>query len=143
MRIPSVVYFAKLAKVAAERSTCCKQHVGAVLVRDSRVLSMGYNGAPVGVPHCDEVGCKRPDAPHGTQYEKCIAVHAEMNCIISAARHGVSTEGSVLYCTHQPCLQCGKAIINSGIVGVIFEVDLGMDDVTALLMNSKVLVRKI
>lgn len=139
-RISANDYFMKLAAVASERSTCRRQQVGAVLVRDGRVLSMGYNGAPRGVEHCLEVGCNRPDAPHGTQYENCIAVHAEMNCIISAARHGVSTEGGVLYCTHQPCLQCAKAIINSGIACVIYTTDLGMAEVTDLLVRSDVSV---
>lgn len=128
MRVGWDSYFVKMAEMVSERSTCCRQHVGAVLIKDHRVLSIGYNGAPSGVEHCLEIGCNRPDAKHGEEYEKCVAVHAEMNCIISAARYGVSTVGATLYCTHQPCLQCAKAIINAGIVKVLYKHDLGMSN---------------
>jgi dCMP deaminase len=103
-----------IAFAVAERSTCDRAHVGAVLVRDRRILTTGYNGAPAGLPHCDEVGHLMVDG-------HCVrTLHAEQNAIIQAALHGVSIEGATAYVTHQPCLTCAKMIINAGIRCVVY-----------------------
>ena len=108
-------YFLKLALLVAERSTCHRHHVGAVLVRDKRILSTGYNGAPSGTKDCLELGCLRNELkiPSGTRHEICRAIHAEQNALIQSGLHGVSTENSVIYCTHSPCILCAKMIVNA------------------------------
>ncbi len=107
-------YFLDIAFAVAERSTCDRAHVGAVLVSDRRILTTGYNGAPSGLPHCDEVGHLLVDG-------HCVrTLHAEQNAIIQAALHGVSIGGSTAYVTHQPCLTCAKMLINAGIRRVVF-----------------------
>jgi dCMP deaminase len=107
-------YFMDIAFTVAERSTCDRAHVGAVLVRDRRMLATGYNGAPAGLPHCDEVGHLMVDG-------HCVrTLHAEQNAIIQAALHGIGTEGATAYVTHQPCLTCAKMLINAGIRRVVF-----------------------
>ncbi|MHB1324683.1 MAG: deoxycytidylate deaminase [Thermoleophilia bacterium] len=116
-------YFFQIAQQVATRSTCMRRQVGAVLVKDKRLLSTGYNGAPRGISHCIEVGCLREElkVPSGERHELCRALHAEQNAIAQAALHGVKIEGSTLYCTHQPCSLCAKMIINAGIVEVYFD----------------------
>jgi dCMP deaminase len=115
-------YFIRIASITALRSTCLRRRVGAVLVRDKQILTTGYNGAPVGLPHCADVGCVREDngVPSGERHELCRSIHAEQNAIIQAALHGVSTSGSTLYSTHMPCSICAKMLINAGIVRVIY-----------------------
>jgi dCMP deaminase len=110
-------YFLQLARQAATRSTCLRRQVGAVLVRDRRVLATGYNGAPRGVAHCLEVGCLRDELgiPSGERQELCRAIHAEQNALIQAAVHGVAVEGATLYTTLQPCILCAKMLINAGV----------------------------
>lgn len=110
-------YFLKIASVVAERSTCRRHHVGAVAVRDKFVLATGYNGAPSGLKDCLELGCLRDKRkiPSGTQHEICRGVHAEQNVIIQASLHGVSLEGSTIYCTHTPCVLCAKMLVNAKI----------------------------
>ena len=110
-------YFLKMALLAAERSTCRRHHVGAVIVRDKRVLTTGYNGAPKGAVDCLELGCLRDqkNIPSGTRQEVCRAIHAEQNAIIQAGLHGVSIVNSTIYCTHSPCFICAKMIVNAGI----------------------------
>lgn len=95
--------------------------MGALIVKDKRILSTGYNGAPAGISHCDVVGCvrERLQVPSGERHELCRGLHAEQNAIIQAALHGVSIDGSVLYCTHEPCSVCSKMCINAGIKTVI------------------------
>jgi dCMP deaminase len=117
-----------ITKVVATRSTCLRRHVGAILVKDKRILATGYNGAPAGLRHCGEVGCLRQDAsiPSGTRHELCRGLHAEQNAIIQAANHGISIRGSTLYCTNKPCVICSKMIINAGISQVYYEE--GYDD---------------
>ena len=116
-------YFFQIAEQVATRSTCMRRQVGAVLVKDKRILSTGYNGAPRGISHCTQVGCLREEMgiPSGERHELCRALHAEQNAIAQAALHGVKIDGSTLYCTHQPCSLCAKMIINSGIVEVYFD----------------------
>lgn len=116
-------YFMEIAEVVAKRSTCLRNNVGAVIVRDKRILSTGYNGAPRDMEHCLEIGCIRDqqNIASGTRHELCRAVHAEQNAIIQSALHGVSVEGATLYCTHQPCILCAKMIINSKIKRVVYS----------------------
>ena len=118
-------YFLEMARVVARRSTCLRRQVGAILVREKRILASGYNGAPSGLPHCEEVGCRRAQLgiPSGERQELCRALHAEQNAIIQAALHGVNTRDSVLYCTAQPCVICAKMLINAGVVRVVYEGD--------------------
>jgi dCMP deaminase len=114
-------YFMEIATVVAKRSTCLRNHVGALFVKNKRILSTGYNGAPSGLIHCDVVGCARQDVASGTRHELCRAVHAEQNAIIQAALHGISIEGATLYCTHQPCILCAKMMINARIARVVYR----------------------
>jgi dCMP deaminase len=115
-------YFFDIAELVSRRATCMRRKVGAVLVKDKRVLATGYNGAPAHVAHCCDVGCLREqlNVPSGQRHELCRGLHAEQNAIIQAALHGVSLRDSILYCTHQPCVICTKMIINAGIKEVVF-----------------------
>jgi len=117
-----------IAEMVAKRSTCLRRHVGAILVKDKRILATGYNGAPAGLKHCEEVGCIRQDTsiPSGERHELCRGLHAEQNAIIQAGYHGISIAGSILYCTNKPCVICSKMLINAGIVKIFYE--KGYDD---------------
>ena len=110
-------YFLKIASVVAERSTCRRHHVGAVAVRDKHILATGYNGAPACLKDCLELGCLRDEMnlPSKTRHEICRGIHAEQNVIIQATLHGVSLEGSTIYCTHTPCVLCAKMLVNAKI----------------------------
>ena len=123
-------YFMEIASVVAKRSTCLRNQVGALFVRNKRILTTGYNGAPSGLEHCDVVGCAREGVVSGTRHELCRAVHAEQNAIIQAALHGISIEGATLYCTHQPCILCAKMMINARVTKVVYQ--LSYPDGTAL-----------
>jgi len=114
-------YFMEIATVVAKRSTCLRNQVGALFVRNKRILTTGYNGAPSGLDHCDVVGCARDGVASGTHHELWRAVHAEQNAIIQAALHGISIEGATLYCTHQPCILCAKMMINARIAKVVYQ----------------------
>ena len=116
-------YFMDITRRVATRSTCLRRAVGAILVHDKRIIASGYNGGPSGLAHCLDIGCLREKLgiPSGQQHELCRGIHAEQNAIIQAARYGVSIEGSVLYCTTQPCTQCTKMLINAGIVEVVYQ----------------------
>jgi len=116
-------YFMAIAELVSSRSTCLRRKVGAVLVRDRRILATGYNGAPSGLAHCTKETCLREkrNIPSGSQQELCRGLHAEQNVIIQAALHGVSSKGSVLYCTHKPCALCAKMIINAGIIRIVYQ----------------------
>jgi dCMP deaminase len=116
-------YFMDIAALVARRATCLRRSVGAVLVRDRRILATGYNGAPSGLQHCMERGCLRDSLqiPSGERHELCRGLHAEQNAVIQAALHGVSVKGSCLYCTNHPCVICTKMIINAGIVKIVFR----------------------
>ncbi len=110
-------YFLKIASVVAERSTCRRHNIGAVAVRNKHILTTGYNGAPAGLKDCLELGCLRDEMkiPSGERHEICRGIHAEQNVIIQAALHGVSLEGSTIYCTHTPCVLCAKMLVNARI----------------------------
>ncbi len=116
-------YFMRIAFLVAERSTCLRRKVGAVVVKDRRILATGYNGAPSGIPHCAETGCLREQlkVPSGQRHELCRGLHAEQNAIIQAALHGVSLKGSSMYVTTQPCIICTKMLINAGIKEVVIS----------------------
>lgn len=118
-------YFLEITQVVAKRSTCLRRQVGAVIILGRQILSTGYNGAPTGLAHCGEQGClrERLNVPSGERAELCRGVHAEQNAIIQAARHGVSIEGATLYTTTQPCVQCAKLAINSGIKRIVYQGD--------------------
>lgn len=111
-----------ITEMVASRSTCLRRHVGAILVKEKRILATGYNGAPAGLPHCEVVGCLRENShiPSGTRHELCRGLHAEQNAILQAAHYGIPIAGSVLYCTNKPCVICAKMIINAGITQVIY-----------------------
>lgn len=110
-------YFMDIARLVSERSTCLRRRVGAVLVRDKRVLCTGYNGAARGLPHCDEAGCLRDKLgiPAAERIEICRGIHAEQNALVQAAMFGINVSGAMLYCTHSPCVTCTKMLINAGI----------------------------
>lgn len=116
-------YFMEMTKLTAKRSTCLRRQVGAVLVKDTRVIATGYNGAPSGVTHCEVTGCLRQklNVPSGERHELCRGLHGEQNAIIQAALHGVSTEGATIYCTTKPCSICTKMIINAKISKIVYE----------------------
>ena len=116
-------YFMDIAELVSKRSTCQRRAVGAIIVKDKRVLATGYNGAPSGVPHCSETGCMREqmNVPSGERHELCRGIHAEQNAIIQAAHHGVPIAGSALFCTNLPCSICAKMIINSGIRTIYYK----------------------
>ena len=118
--------FMDMAKMVGSWSSCfqANRQIGAVIVRNKRIITTGYNGAPAGVMSCVERGeCLRRklNIPSGTQHELCYAIHAEQNAIIQAAKLGSSIEGATLYCTHQPCVICAKMIVNSGIARVVYR----------------------
>lgn len=113
----------EMAQFVSTWASCIRRSIGAVIVKDKRVLTTGYNGAPAGVKTCKERNeCLRQKMgiPSGQRHELCYAVHAEQNAIIQAAKLGVSIEGATLYCTHQPCILCAKMIVNSGISRVVY-----------------------
>ncbi len=118
-------YFMKLAWLVAERSTCVRHHVGAVIVRDKRILTTGYNGAAANIKDCLELGCLRNalNIPSGTRHEICRAIHAEQNAIIQAGTHGININGGTLYCTHSPCILCAKMIANAKIKRVVMSIE--------------------
>ncbi|MDN5347025.1 MAG: dCMP deaminase [Clostridia bacterium] len=114
-------YFLEITRVVATRSTCLRRQVGAIIVKERRILSTGYNGAPTGLKHCSETGCLRQElgVPSGERHELCRGLHAEQNAIIQAAVHGVSIAGGTIYVTCQPCVVCAKMIINANLRRVV------------------------
>ncbi len=135
-------YFLRMAQLAAQRSTCLRRHVGAIIVRDNRVLATGYNGAPYGCRHCYQLpsGCLREakGIPSGERQELCRGLHAEQNAMLQAAAFGVSLKGGVLYCTHQPCITCSKMLINAGIEKVVFSGSYPDDFALEMLKEGKI-----
>ncbi len=116
-------YFMRITKLVATRSSCLRRSVGAVLVKDKRILATGYNGAPAGMAHCEETGCLRDQLhiPSGERHELCRGLHAEQNAIIQAARQGTEIKDSTLYCTTAPCSLCAKMLINAGVTRIVYE----------------------
>ncbi|MDR3320563.1 MAG: cytidine/deoxycytidylate deaminase family protein [Desulfovibrio sp.] len=121
-RLPWPEYFMNITFLVSERSTCIRRRVGAVAVKDKRILATGYNGAPAGIPHCLDTGClrERLGIPSGQRHEICRGLHAEQNVIIQAAIHGINIQGAELYCTTHPCVLCGKMLINCGIRKIFY-----------------------
>jgi len=114
-------YFLEIAKLVSKRSTCLRRQVGALIVKDRRILTTGYNGTPSGIIHCEISGCLREKLkiPSGERHELCRGLHAEQNALLQASLYGVSVKDSLLYCTNQPCLICAKMIVNAGIKEII------------------------
>jgi len=114
-------YFLELARLVSKRSTCLRRHVGAVLVKEKKILATGYNGAPSGTKHCRDIGCLRDKLkiPSGQRHELCRGLHAEQNVLLQAALHGTSTKESILYVTNQPCMICAKMLINAGVREIV------------------------
>ncbi len=131
-------YFMSIAKVVASRSNCIKRKVAAIIVKDRRVISTGYNGTPKGARNCNEGGCPRCNsmAKSGTSLEECLCCHGEENAITQAAYHGTSLKGSTLYTTFAPCLLCTKMIINSGIQEVVYNQDYPLNERALALLSE-------
>lgn len=138
-------YFMDIAAMVATRSTCMRRSVGAIAVNNRRILATGYNGTPKGLRHCTEVGCIRQELgiPSGQRHELCRGLHAEQNCIIQAAVHGVQLDGSTIYCTFQPCAVCAKMLINAGISEVVFEGGYPDEMAVSMLNEAGVKLRKL
>jgi dCMP deaminase len=135
-------YFMDIAKLVSRRSTCIRRQVGAILVKDKRVLTTGYNGAPAGLVHCEEMGCMRQknDIPSGQRHELCRGLHAEQNAIIQAAYHGTSIAGAALYCTTLPCSICLKMLINAGITEIVCEEGYPDELTESLLKEADIII---
>ena len=116
-------YFLSIAKLVSKRSTCLRRKVGAVLVKDKRILATGYNGAPTNISHCEKTGCLREkmQVPSGQRHELCRGLHAEQNALLQAALHGVSARNAKMYATTHPCIICAKMLINAGIKELIIS----------------------
>lgn len=137
-------YFMAITNQVAQRSTCTRRHIGAVLVKDKRILATGYNGVPSGLAHCDEVGCLREQRgiPSGTQHELCRGIHAEQNAVIQAARHGTAIDGATVYCTHQPCVLCAKILINAGVKEIVYRESYPDELATEMLAEAGITPRR-
>ncbi len=138
-------YFMDIARMVATRSTCLRRSVGAIAVNDRRILATGYNGTPKGLRHCEEVGCIRQqmNIPSGQRHELCRGLHAEQNCIIQAAVHGVQLDGSTIYCTFQPCVVCAKMLINAGITEIVYEGGYPDDMAVSMLAEAGIRLRRL
>ena len=138
-------YFLEMAKLVAKRSTCLRRKVGAVLVKDKRILATGYNGAPKGLKHCLDIGCLREKlkVPSGQRHELCRALHAEQNGLIQASLYGISLKESTLYATNQPCIICAKMLINAGIREIVIQDGYPDKIAEKILKEAKIKVRKL
>ncbi len=136
-------YFMEITRVVASRSTCLRRQVGAVIIKDKRILTTGYNGAPKGLAHCREVGCIREanSVPSGERHELCRALHAEQNAILQAALYGISIGGATIYCTNHPCVLCAKMIINAGMKEVVIAASYPDELSASILAEANVVVR--
>ena len=136
-------YFMKMAYLVRTRSTCLRRAVGAVIVKDTRILSTGYNGAPKGLPHCEEVGCLRQERniPSGERHELCRGVHAEQNSAIQSAVFGVSIKDATIYVTNYPCSVCAKILVNADIKEIVYSEGYPDDLSMELLKSSKIHIR--
>jgi len=138
-------YFMNIAQVVASRSNCLKRHVAAVIVKDKRIISTGYNGTPRGVRNCNEGGCARcaSFADSGTKLEECVCSHGEENAIVQASYHGISIKDATIYTTFSPCLMCTKMIINSGMKEVVYNSAYPMGELPMkLLLEAGIIVRQ-
>jgi dCMP deaminase len=130
-------YFMRMAELVATRSTCLRRHVGAVIVKEKRVLTTGYNGAPRGLRHCEEVGCvrKQNNIESGTRHELCRGVHAEQNAVIQGAYFGASIKGATIYTTNFPCVLCAKILLNAGIEEIVY-LDTYVDELSKSILEE-------
>ncbi len=136
-------YFMQIAHLVAQRSTCLRRHVGAVIVKDKRMLATGYNGAPSGLEHCLEIGCMREKLgiPSGQRHELCRGLHAEQNAIIQASLYGSSVMNSIIYVTNQPCIICAKMLINAGIKEIVIAQGYPDEMAMEFLKEAKIKLR--
>ena len=130
-------YFMRMAELVATRSTCLRRKVGAVIVKEKRVLTTGYNGAPRGIRHCEEVGCIRQqnNIESGTRHELCRGVHAEQNAVIQGAYFGASIKGATIYTTNFPCVLCAKILLNAGIDEIVY-LDTYVDELSKNILDE-------
>ncbi|MTI83585.1 MAG: cytidine deaminase [Firmicutes bacterium] len=137
-------YFMEIASLVATRSTCLRRKVGAVAVRDNRILSTGYNGAPSGLTHCPEAGCLRDrmKIPSGERHELCRGLHAEQNAIIQAAVYGTPIGGATFYLTNQPCSLCAKMLANANAKRVVFAGDYPDELAESILKEAGIRLEK-
>lgn len=133
-----------ITHLVSKRSTCLRRQVGAILVKDKKILATGYNGAPSKLDHCIDAGCLREKMgiPSGERHELCRGLHAEQNAIIQAAYHGVEIRGATIYCTNHPCIICSKMIINAGIKRVVFEEGYADELAKEMLQESRIKVER-
>jgi len=139
-------YFMTITAQVAERSTCPRAKVGAVIVRDKNILATGYNGAPAGLPHCSEVGCLIYDSqtPSGEREENCYrTIHAEINAIAQAAKNGASIRDAAIYITHTPCIHCLKVLINTGIRHVYYEKEYKLHTLEDILRYADITLEQV
>jgi dCMP deaminase len=132
-------YFMKIANLVSERSTCCRAKVGAVIVKDKNILSTGYNGSPSGLPHCTDVGCLvyKSITPDGSVEENCFrTIHAEINAIAQAAKHGSSINNADIYITHTPCIHCLKVLINTGIKNIYYQHEYKIESIADMIEQA-------
>jgi len=136
-------YFLGIANLVSKRSTCLRRRVGAVLVKDKRMLATGYNGAPSRIAHCSEAGCIRDKLkiPSGERHELCRGLHAEQNAFLQAALHGTSLKDAILYSTTQPCIICAKMVINAGIKEIVIKGVYPDKMAREILKEAKIKVR--
>ena len=136
-------YFMSICEQVGERSTCLRRSVGALVVKDRRILATGYNGTPVGLPHCAEVGCLREQrgVESGSNHELCRGIHAEQNAVIQAAKYGIAIEGGTLYTSHQPCVLCAKILINAGVREIVYRYPYPDDLARGMLAEARVTER--
>ena len=139
-------YFMTITRQVAERSTCLRAKVGAVIVRDRSIIATGYNGAPAGLPHCTEAGCLiyTSQTPAGETEENCFrTIHAEINAITQAAKNGSSIRDADIYITHTPCIHCFKVLINTGIRRIYFEREYKLHTLQDLLQYTEVTLERV
>ena len=138
-------YFLEVAYLVSKRATCLRRSVGAVLVKDRKILATGYNGAPSGLKHCIDIGCLRQKLkiPSGQRHELCRGLHAEQNVLLQAALYGVSTKDSTLYITNHPCIICAKMLINAGIKEIVTSGDYPDAISGNFLKETKIKIRRI
>ncbi|MCF7916988.1 MAG: cytidine/deoxycytidylate deaminase family protein [Candidatus Omnitrophica bacterium] len=138
-------YFMGVAFLVSQRATCLRRKVGAVLVKDRQILATGYNGAPMGLEHCQVTGCLREEleVPSGQRHEICRGLHAEQNVLLQAARHGISAKGSIIYITNSPCVICAKMIINAGIKEIVISDTYPDKMAMDFLEQAKIVLRKL
>ncbi|MCL2525983.1 MAG: cytidine/deoxycytidylate deaminase family protein [Coriobacteriia bacterium] len=138
-------YFMSIAEQVGSRSTCTRRKIGALIVRDKRILATGYNNVPSGIEHCTTKGCLRDELgiPSGERHELCRGIHAEQNAVVQAAKYGIAIDGSSMYTTTQPCILCGKIMINAGIKEIVFVGEYPDDLSRTMLEEAGVALRQV